>query len=147
MRSSSPNSSQALATEDWLGMVSMRIQRPSTRSWFTALKDCEPPQTCITASVLPWVGRTAPSASGIQSICAFITAVIAPCRSGEHHTCPSDHCTSSRSSCTLGCSTGAPSGSGRSCGSKMRVSAPNACSRRAHSSTTSRLNERSRREP
>jgi hypothetical protein len=31
------------------------------------LKDCEPPLTCITASVLPWVGRTAPSASGIQS--------------------------------------------------------------------------------
>lgn len=56
----------------------MRIQRPSTRSWFTALNDCEPPLTCITASVFPCVGRTAPIASGIQSICAFMIPVMAP---------------------------------------------------------------------
>jgi hypothetical protein len=54
----------------------MRIHRPSTRSWFTALNDCEPPDTSITARVLPCVGRTAPKLSGIQSICAFM---IPPC--------------------------------------------------------------------
>ena len=43
---------------------------------------CDPPDPCITASVLPCVGRTAPIASGIQSICAFMMPVIAPCRSG-----------------------------------------------------------------
>ena len=67
MRPASSNSRKALATDDWFGIVSIRIQRPSTRNWFTALKDCEPPLTCITASVLPRVGRTAPSASGIHS--------------------------------------------------------------------------------
>ena len=72
------------------------------RSWLTALKDCEPPLTCITASVLPWVGRTAPSESGIQSICAFMMPVIAPWRSGLHQTCPSDQADSARNSCTLG---------------------------------------------
>ncbi|MCY1312378.1 hypothetical protein D9M70_627980 [compost metagenome] len=56
----------------------MRIQRPSIRIWFTALKDCEPPDTCMTASVFPWVGRTAPTDRGIQSICVFINPVIAP---------------------------------------------------------------------
>ena len=59
-------------------MVSIRIQRPSSRIWFTALKLCDPPETCITASVFPCVGRTAPSDSGIQSICVFINPVIAP---------------------------------------------------------------------
>ena len=68
MRPASSNSLNALATEDWFGIVNMRIQRPSTRIWLTALNDCEPPHTCITASVRPWVGRTAPSDSGIQSI-------------------------------------------------------------------------------
>src|ERR1700731_2902649 len=48
-------------------MVIIRIQRPNIRSWFTALKDCEPPETSITASVLPCVGRTEPTLSGIQS--------------------------------------------------------------------------------
>ena len=57
-RSCSSNSWKALAMDDWFGMVIMRIQRPSTRIWFTALKDCDPPLTCITASVRPWVGRT-----------------------------------------------------------------------------------------
>jgi len=37
------------------------------RNWLIALKDCEPPETCITASVLPCVGRTEPADSGIQS--------------------------------------------------------------------------------
>ncbi len=125
----------------------MRIQRPSTRSWLTTLNDCEPPQTCITASVLPWVGRTAPRARGIQSICALNTADSAPCRSGEHHTWPSDHCIRARNSCTLGCSTGASSGSGKPDGSKIRVSAPKCSSRRAASSTSRRLKERSRVDP
>ena len=120
-------------------MVSMRIQRPSTRSWFTALKDCEPPETCITASVLPWVGRIAPELSGIQSICAFMMPVMAPWRSGEHHTMPSAHCAASRSSTTLGWVSGASSGRGRPDGSKMRVSPPSACSRRAASCASSRL--------
>ena len=39
MRSCSSNSMKALATDDWLGIVIMRIQRPSTRIWLTALKD------------------------------------------------------------------------------------------------------------
>jgi hypothetical protein len=67
-------------------MVNMRIQRPSRRMVLTTLNDCEPPHTCITASVRPCVGRSAPCSSGIQSIWFFITAVIAPCRSGLHHT-------------------------------------------------------------
>lgn len=59
-------------------MVNIRIQRPRIRIWFTALNDCDPPETCMTASVLPWVGRTAPTDNGIQSICVFINPVIAP---------------------------------------------------------------------
>ena len=69
----------------------MRIQRPRTRRPLTALKDCEPPQTCITASVRPWVGRTPPSLSGSQSIWLLKTPLMAPCRSGLHQTWPSDH--------------------------------------------------------
>ena len=60
MRPCSSNSCQALATLDWFGIVNMRIQRPSRRSALTALNDCEPPETCMTASVRPWVGRIAP---------------------------------------------------------------------------------------
>jgi hypothetical protein len=52
----------------------------------------------MTASALPCVGRTAPSESGIQSICAFMMPVIDPWRSGEHQTCPSDQAASARSS-------------------------------------------------
>ncbi|KAK0342308.1 hypothetical protein LTR94_022769 [Friedmanniomyces endolithicus] len=40
---------KALATLDWLGMVIIRIQRPSRRRVLTALKLWEPPDTCITA--------------------------------------------------------------------------------------------------
>ena len=56
MRPASSNSMNALATDDWFGMRSIRIQRPSTRIWMTALNDCEPPLTCITASVFSCVG-------------------------------------------------------------------------------------------
>lgn len=49
---------------DWFGIVTMRIQRPSSRSVFTALNDCDPPETCMTASVRPWVGRRLPPLSG-----------------------------------------------------------------------------------
>ncbi len=38
MRPSSSNSRKALATELWLGMVSMRIQRPRMRIWFTRVE-------------------------------------------------------------------------------------------------------------
>jgi hypothetical protein len=48
------------------------------------------------------VGLTAPRVSGIQSICAFMMPLIAPCRAGEHHTMPSDHSVKLRSSATLG---------------------------------------------
>ena len=48
---------KALATEDSLEIVNIRIQRPSTRSGFTVLKAREPPLTCITASVSA-LGRT-----------------------------------------------------------------------------------------
>jgi hypothetical protein len=72
----------------------------------TTLNDCEPPHTCITARVRPWLGRIAPISSGIQSIWFFITAVTVPWRSGLHHTWPSDHRHSSRSSTTFGWSSG-----------------------------------------
>lgn len=88
MRPASSNSLKAFATDDWLGMVSIRIQRPRTRIWFTELNDCEPPETCITASVFPCVGLTAPTLRGIQSICALIIPLIAPWRSGDDHTWP-----------------------------------------------------------
>lgn len=43
---------------DWLGIVTMRIQRPRMRSVLIVLKDWDPAHTCMTASVLPWVGRS-----------------------------------------------------------------------------------------
>ncbi len=55
----------AFGIEDWLGMVNMRIQRPSMRSKLTVLKDCEPPDTWAMARVQPWVGRTEPVERGI----------------------------------------------------------------------------------
>jgi hypothetical protein len=67
MRTASSNSYQALATEDWLGMITVRTRRPSKRSAFTALNDCERLKNCITASVHPCVGRTLPSSNGSQS--------------------------------------------------------------------------------
>ena len=73
--------------------------------------------------------------------------VIAPWRSGEHHTIPSDQRTSSRSSMTLGCESGASSGRGNPEGLKIRTSAPMAVSNLAASSVASRLYERSRTEP
>lgn len=76
--SSTLNCVYALGTELWFGMVNMRIQRPRMRSELTALKDCEPPLTWATASVLPWVGRTAPDDSGIQSICCLNMPVYEP---------------------------------------------------------------------
>lgn len=135
IRPFSSNSCHVLATEGWLGIVNIRIQRPRIRIWLTALKDCEPPQTCITASVLPCEGRTAPSHNGIQSICAFIT----PCRSGELHTIPSHHLTRLRNSVTLGCVPGASSGRGKPEGLKNFTSAPIAISRRPASSAAKRL--------
>ncbi|CFN66606.1 Uncharacterised protein [Bordetella pertussis] len=128
-----------MATDDWFGMVSMRIQRPSTRIWFTALNDWDPPDTCMTASVLPWVGRIAPIDSGIQSICVFIRPLMAPCRSGELQIMPSAHRTSSCSSRTLGWSSLASSTSGSPDGLNSRVSPPSARRSRAASSATRRL--------
>ncbi|MNS62179.1 hypothetical protein D3C72_952290 [compost metagenome] len=69
MRPFSSNSVKALATLDWLGMVTIRIQRPSRRRVLTALKLCEPPETCMTARVRPWVERMPPMLSGRWSIC------------------------------------------------------------------------------
>jgi hypothetical protein len=118
------------------------------RIWLTALKLCDPPETCITASVLPWVGRTAPSDSGIQSICVFIRPVIAPWRSGEDQTIPSLHATRSRNSRTLGCVASAPSStSGSPDGLKNRTSAPSRVRMRPASSPDSRLKLRGRSEP
>ena len=147
MRPSSSNSCQALATDDWLGMVSMRIQRPSTRSVLTTLNDCEPPLTCITARVLPWVGRTLPSSSGSQSIWFLNTPVIVPWRSGDTQTWPSDHCDHSRSCRTLGCCLSTLSSMGRSCGSNTRVSAPRYCRMRSASRASLRLYDCGRSEP
>ena len=64
----------------------------------TALKLCDPPETYMTASVRPWVGRTEPSSSGSQSIWFLKTPVMAPWRSGLHQTCPSDQSDKARSS-------------------------------------------------
>ena len=64
IRPSVSNSWKACAMLDWFGIVTIRIQRPRMRSVFTALKLCEPPETCITARVRPWVGRTLPMLSG-----------------------------------------------------------------------------------
>jgi hypothetical protein len=78
MRPASSNSRNAFGIDDWFGMVMSRIQRPRMRIRLTALKLCEPSDTCMTAGVLPCVGRTAPIDNGIQSICAFMMPVIAP---------------------------------------------------------------------
>ncbi|GAV35467.1 hypothetical protein ROTAS13_03143 [Roseomonas sp. TAS13] len=82
-------------------MMTIRTQRPSRRSVFTALKLWLPPETCITASVRPCVGRTPRLSSGSQSIWFLRMPVTAPCRSGLHQTWPSDHNERSRSSVTL----------------------------------------------
>jgi hypothetical protein len=42
MRPAASNSSNALATDDWLGIVTIRIQRSKTRSMLTLLNDCDP---------------------------------------------------------------------------------------------------------
>ena len=55
---------KAAGTLDWFGIVNMRIHRPRSRRVFTELKLCDPPDTCITASVRPWVGRLAPMLNG-----------------------------------------------------------------------------------
>ncbi len=128
-------------------MVIIRIQRPSTRRALTALNDCEPPETCITASVRPCVGRTDPSASGSQSIWLFITPVSVPCRSGLTQTCPSDQSEAARRACTLGWSAVVSSGSGRPSAWKIRTSPPIASRRRAASWARNRLKERSRSDP
>ena len=117
----------------------MRIQRPKMRIWFTALNDCEPPLTSITAKVLPCVGRTAPNDNGIQSIWLFMMPVMAPCRSGEHQTMPSDHVAKLRSSCTLGWLSGAASGCGRPKGSNTLTSAPMRSNKRAASKVSNLL--------
>ena len=104
----------------------------------TALNDWLPPDTCMTARVRPWVGRTPPSLSGSQSIWTFITPDRVPWRSGLLQTCPSDHIESARNSCTLGWAGSAASGSGSPAGSNRRVSQPIASSSRSASSASSR---------
>lgn len=48
-------------TLDKIGeLLAFRIQRPRTRSVLTLLNDCDPADTCMTASVRPWVGRIPP---------------------------------------------------------------------------------------
>ena len=105
----------------------------------TALKDCDPPETCMTARVRPWVGRTAPMFKGSQSIWLLRMPVMAPCRSGEHHTCPSDHVDSARNSATFGWSAGTPSGWGNPRGSNTLVSAPKCFNKRSASRVSKRL--------
>ncbi|GKT95232.1 hypothetical protein Ct61P_13082 [Colletotrichum tofieldiae] len=43
----------AIGTELWFGTTNILIHRPNNRSVFTALKLCDPPDTCATHSVLP----------------------------------------------------------------------------------------------
>lgn len=73
--SSSVNFSYATGTDDWLGIVNMRIHRPRIRRLLTVLNDCDPPETMATPRVLPCVGRTEPVLRGIQSIWFLKTAV------------------------------------------------------------------------
>jgi len=73
--SSSVNCLYAMGMELWFGMTNMRIHRPSIRRALTVLKDCDPPFTCAIPRVRPWVGRTEPVDSGIQSIWFLKTAV------------------------------------------------------------------------
>jgi len=56
MRTASSNSYQALATEDWLGMITVRTRRPSKRSAFTALNDCERLKNCTPPACIPASG-------------------------------------------------------------------------------------------
>src|SRR3546814_19953177 len=63
---------------DWLGMVNMRIHRPSSRTVLTALKDCDPHETCMTARVRPWAGRMTPTSNRQRSVGACMTPVIRP---------------------------------------------------------------------
>jgi hypothetical protein len=76
---SAVNCVYAIGTDDWFGITNMRIHRPRMRSEFTALNDCEPPDTCAMASVRPCVGRTEPTERGIQSIWVLKTAVWGLC--------------------------------------------------------------------
>ena len=64
---------------------------------------------------------------------------MAPWRSGEHQTMPSDQAARLRNSCTLGWLSGTLSGCGKSCGSNTFTSAPIAVSKRAASSVNSLL--------
>ena len=133
------NCVHAMGTLLWFGMQIMRIQRPSSRSVLTALKDWLPPLTCATASVRPCVGRTLPRLSGIQSSCVLKRPVMAPCCSGETQTWPSLQAESARSSATFGCaSERSVSCGGRPRGSKTRTSPPSDSSTRANSKASSR---------
>ena len=129
-------------------MVSIRIQRPSTRIWLTALEGTATPDTCITASSsLFWLGAPAPTDSGTQSILRLHEAGHVAVASGELHTMPSAHCTSSScSSFTLviGWRIVHQRQAGRI---EQSVSPPSARWMRAASSAARRLNERSRSEP
>ena len=103
------------------------------------LKDWDPPSTCMTASVFPCVGRTAPSLSGIQSTWFLKTALNVPWTSGLHQTMPSHQRTSARSSRTLGSSPPASwEKRGRPAGSKTLAAAPYLASWRAASRARSR---------
>ena len=99
---SSVNEVYAWGTDDWFGMVNIRIHLPRTRRLLTVLKDCEPPDTIANPKVRPCVGRTDPVLKGIQSIWFLKTAVKLPCCSGETQKCPSLQRLRSRSSCTFG---------------------------------------------
>lgn len=77
------NSSYAFGTDDWFGVVNIRIQRPNIRRLFTVLNDCEPPETIAKPRVRPWVGLTDPEERGIQSIWFLNTAVCTLC--GQHY--------------------------------------------------------------
>ena len=50
-------------SQEWI-QGAMRIQRPNRRSVLTALNDCDPPDTCMTANVRPCVGRMPCISSG-----------------------------------------------------------------------------------
>ena len=45
-----------ISTDYRLGIVSIFIRRPYKREVLTVLKDSDPPQSCITASVQAWLG-------------------------------------------------------------------------------------------
>src|SRR3546814_3589087 len=65
----------------WLGMVIIRIQRPRMRNVLMLLNDCDPADTCITASV-----RSEEHTSELQSLMRISYAVFCLTKKNNSYT-------------------------------------------------------------